>query len=442
MNDPATGLHALRRLVPPVLSLCVLLPPAAAPAQVLPAEQPAGQSQVLSSLQSPALHGVHLGMIQEAWDDPEAHRAPDQASPGYKLYRYAWNAVYRLNIRVDTTASLRLDPSESIANNFLAAPYLFEVRAVPPNALEIRPLHAGGDTTLAVYTRSGRLYKFYLRSLDADAATIPDVLADVLLARTPVQSPGSAGGPHQARPAADGAQTTVQGTPATDFSAPDALARLNAGGLHPRPQGIYGNLAQHGADITALRYDLRAYGSSPEAVAAIGPERVFRDNRWTYVDFGPRSASMNAWPTASLLAAGTETPVASRIAGPDRNVLIVEAIGSVVLRSGPHVICIELVGTPSGPPPASPRQAAPARAVIQGAPPDPGAGAVRVSVLFHADDAASLRQHLPAALRNVPDVVPDIRGDSASIESLPYPTALAICATLSPSGIRCTFRTL
>ncbi len=419
------------------------------PQDALPAQHAAETDAILSALEAPELHGINLGMIQQAWDDPESHRAPDQASPGYKLYRYAWNAVYKLNIRVATTTSLRLDPNEMITRTYLADPALFEVIAVPPNALEIRPLHAGADTTLALYTASGRLYKFYLRSLSPQAPVIPDVLADVLLLSTPVQPLSNAVGPHPVQSDTAQQQPDISGftnhtaRPSTTFTNPQTnLAELNAGGLHPQPAGLYGNLERHGADITALRYDLRAYGSTPEAIAAIGPERVFRDNRWTYIDFGNRATSMSAWPTASLLSAATETPVATRIAGPSRNILIVEAIGSVVLRSGPHVICIDLVGKPEGPPAASPRQAAPLQPVIQGAPPDPGTNTVTVNVLLHATDAETLQQSLPAALRNVPDAVPAIRGNTATIRSLPYPTALSVCASLSPAGIRCTFQTL
>lgn len=90
-----------------------------------------------------------------------------------------------------------------------------------------------------------------------------------------------------------------------------------------------------------LRTDLKILASTP-AASIIAPVAAWRDDRFTYLDFGPRAASMSTWPVAALVVDGIESPVGTRVAGPNRSVMIVEAIGNVVLRNGQHVVCITL----------------------------------------------------------------------------------------------------
>ena len=86
----------------------------------------------------------------------------------------------------------------------------------------------------------------------------------------------------------------------------------------------------------------------------IAPERVWRDNVFTYIDFGEKALNMNQRPVVSLLVEGGESPVGFRTEGPQSRLLVVEAIGDLVLRNGGRIVCIKLRSKPyllSNPPP-------------------------------------------------------------------------------------------
>ena len=90
-------------------------------------------------------------------------------------------------------------------------------------------------------------------------------------------------------------------------------------------------------------------GQQPTAKRAgelIGPERVFRDDRWTIIDFGKNTEGrIRVLPIPSRVIDRTESPVTHRYTGKGR-FLIVEAIGEIVLRDGQNVVCLHLAGTP------------------------------------------------------------------------------------------------
>ncbi|WP_204348969.1 hypothetical protein, partial [Klebsiella pneumoniae] len=69
-----------------------------------------------------------------------------------------------------------------------------------------------------------------------------------------------------------------------------------------------------------LRTDLKIL-ASPPAASIIAPVAAWRDDRFTYLDFGPRAASMSTWPVAALVVDGIESPVGTRVAGPNRSVM-------------------------------------------------------------------------------------------------------------------------
>jgi hypothetical protein len=73
----------------------------------------------------------------------------------------------------------------------------------------------------------------------------------------------------------------------------------------------------------------------------IAPERVWRDRIFTYIDFGDKVISMTQRPVVSLLVEGGESPVGFRTDGEDGRLLIVEAVGDMVLRSGQRIVCIK-----------------------------------------------------------------------------------------------------
>ena len=93
-------------------------------------------------------------------------------------------------------------------------------------------------------------------------------------------------------------------------------------------------------DPSEFRFDLDIFVPNPDDYV-IAPERVWRDRGFTYIDFGDKVISMTQRPVVSLLVEGGESPVGFRTDGEDGRLLIVEAVGDMVLRSGQRIVCIK-----------------------------------------------------------------------------------------------------
>ena len=93
-------------------------------------------------------------------------------------------------------------------------------------------------------------------------------------------------------------------------------------------------------DPSEFRFDLDIFVPNPDDYV-IAPERVWRDRIFTYIDFGDKVISMTQRPVVSLLVEGGESPVGFRTDGEDGRLLIVEAVGDMVLRSGQRIVCIK-----------------------------------------------------------------------------------------------------
>ena len=93
-------------------------------------------------------------------------------------------------------------------------------------------------------------------------------------------------------------------------------------------------------DPSEFRFDLDIFVPNPDDYV-IAPERVWRDKIFTYIDFGDKVISMTQRPVVSLMIEGGESPVGFRTDGQDGRLLIVEAVGDMVLRSGQRVVCIK-----------------------------------------------------------------------------------------------------
>ena len=343
-----------------------------------------------------------LQRTQPAWSDPEQHRPAYQPVPGYVAYPYDAKSTYPVRTRPGFSTTIRLDPAEHIVQAILADPSAFEYTvaaddnlATPDNAAEIRPFYAGVDTTLKIRTQTGRHYSFYVASVPENWPRITDLTVDIVLPSGPPGHPGPPAAQPGAAPGPGGdpgrhqrifpapAATPAPVTGPADSGADDPRLRTLAGNplaIDPNADGAaWGSLEHVAFDPSRMTYDISAFASTPEAATRIAPVRVWRDDHWTYVDFGHKARGMSDWPAVTLVADGTETPVAVRVAGRERQILIVEAIGDIVLSSGPHVVCL-LLPRQARPAPPPRGTAAPLRRHDAGLPP---AGATGPAVHTH-----------------------------------------------------------
>ena len=184
----------------------------------------------------------------------------------------------------------------------------------------------GVDTNMIVFGRSGNKYVFYVQSETVNTDRITNAIIDIEVVknRKNVAANGSAviGGGRVS--AADGisAPTSADATYTRDMQREDWIEKIPV-------------------DPTKFRFDIEVYVPNPDDII-IAPERVWRDNIFTYIDLGEKALTAIQRPIVTLIVERTETPVGFRAAGPNNRLIIVEGMGDMVLRSGKRIVCLKL----------------------------------------------------------------------------------------------------
>ena len=410
-------------------AVCILLALSTAPA---PAQDYAAPSLPFDYF------GTDLQLDQNAWDDPLANIGPDQHTPGHRICANTPNTICQARVRYGLITTIRLDPSERIVRASISDPTAFEAStfpAGPNNVIEIKPRAAGIDATLMIYTQDGTLYPVRLASKTHLEPTITDIIVDI-----------------QSRRPATAAPSLPQAPP-TDLSTPAPPATLDATHSLQSAQlaalagtdtakggvwGTYGNLEIHDFDPAKLVYDMQAWANTEEAARLIGPVRVFRDDKWTYVDYSNRIEVLQRWPSVMRVTDNTESPIATRVAGPNGEILIIEGIGDFVLRSNDAIICLKINRTPVGPPltvvrtaPQPPPVVAPTPSVASPEPDTP-----RVDLIVHLPD-----DHSDALRATVQQIIraeaPYAHPTNGRVPGVALLHAQRACYSLAKIGVTC-----
>lgn len=184
----------------------------------------------------------------------------------------------------------------------------------------------GSDTNMIVTGKSGNKYIFYLRSEPSNSSEITYSQVDITL---------------------DGnsALPTTTGTAANTGTSTGSMSSIfkkntASSGVVGVDGEDYGWIKSMKIDPSEFRFDLDIFVPNPDDYV-IAPERVWRDRIFTYIDFGDKVIAMTQRPVVSLLVEGGESPVGFRTDGEDGRLLIVEAVGDMVLRSGQRIVCIK-----------------------------------------------------------------------------------------------------
>lgn len=249
--------------------------------------------------------------VQRAWNEPTRNMAHNQLSPGYTRYDYRPDRVIPLRLREAMNTTVRFPADELIEDVYVSDPVSFEAIVPRSNVVMIRVIRPGADGNVVAMGRSGNLYQFYVRGEPANTKTITDMSVDIMVTGLTRGNgmPANMGGLSRTASASD--------------------LRVEADWLRSigfRPENIV--------------HDLSIFVPSDHS-AGVAPERVFRDNQYTYIDYGANADALNEWPVASLVVQGVETPVNVRTAGPNGRMLVVEAVGDIVLRNGMKIVCIK-----------------------------------------------------------------------------------------------------
>ncbi len=265
--------------------------------------------------------------VQSAWDNPNANMTSGSIKPGYAQLSWDAGTVLPIKLRNGMVTMVNLPVGEQIEDAIVGRDEFFTINATQGGrTMYITPAqdNMGSDTNLIVTGKSGNVYTFYLRSEPANASEITYSQVDITLdggARLPSNMAV--------------ASTTGGGSMNSIFNkTPAKSGTVGVDGEN------YDWIKTMKIDPSEFRFDLDIFVPNPDDYV-IAPERVWRDRVFTYIDFGDKVISMTQRPVVSLLVEGGESPVGFRTDGEDGRLLIVEAVGDMVLRSGQRIVCIK-----------------------------------------------------------------------------------------------------
>lgn len=266
--------------------------------------------------------------VQGAWDNPNANMAAGSIKPGYAQLPWSVGSVLPVKLRSGMVTMINMPRGEQVEDIYVGNSELFDFSgAQGDSSFMITPKtgNNGDDTNMIVTGTSGNKYIFYLRTEPLGASEITYSQVDIVLDDgnvLPTASGRASGG-------------AVAGGGGSIFKKVSSTA-----GTVGAVNEDYGWIKSVKIDPSEFRFDLDIFVPNPDDYV-IAPERVWRDRIFTYIDFGDKVISMTQRPVVSLLVEGGESPVGFRTDGEDGRLLIVEAVGDMVLRSGQRIVCIK-----------------------------------------------------------------------------------------------------
>ena len=264
---------------------------------------------------------------QTAWNNPNANMAMGSTKPGYAQMSWSKGTVLPIKLRSGMVTMISLPAGEQIEDAMIGNESMFNIDATQgTNVMYITPMTTtqGGDTNMIVSGKTGNQYIFYLRAEPTNSPEITYSQVEIVMdGNAPL-------------PTINGVATTPSGSMGSIFkkNKKSSSSTIGVDGED------YGWIKSMKIDPSEFRFDLDIFVPNPDDYV-IAPERVWRDRIFTYIDFGDKVIAMTQRPVVSLLVEGGESPVGFRTDGQDGRLLIVEAVGDMVLRSGQRIVCIK-----------------------------------------------------------------------------------------------------
>ncbi|MBR5154629.1 MAG: TrbG/VirB9 family P-type conjugative transfer protein [Alphaproteobacteria bacterium] len=272
-----------------------------------------------------------LGMIQSAWKDPLQHMGEGQLKPGYSKYYWTPDLILPVRVREGMYTLINFPSWEVIENVYLGDGVSFTAQIQGPSSLMVYPdssQFVGVDTNMIVFGRSGNKYVFYVQSETVNTDRITNAIIDIEV----VNKKGTSGAPNVSK-AGTGYLGGKNGGYSGDSNSADST--------YTRDMQKEDWIERIPVDPTQFRFDIEVYVPNPDDII-IAPERVWRDNIFTYIDLGEKALTAVQRPIETLIVERSETPVGFRAAGPNNRLIIVEGMGDMVLRSGKRIVCLKL----------------------------------------------------------------------------------------------------
>lgn len=272
-----------------------------------------------------------LGMVQSAWLDPLQNLGEGQSKPAYSRYYWSPDLVLPVRLREGMLTLINFPEWEMVEDVYIGDSKTFDGRISGPNTLLLYPKSGamvGVDTNIIVFGRSGNKYAFYARSEGVNTERLTNSIIDIEVVDEE-KNGGSVGGfgsvasgGSRLNASAYTGSKSVDSTFTKRFQKEDWIQSIPL-------------------DPTKFRFDIEIYVPNPDDVV-IAPERVWRDDIFTYIDLGEKALNMVQRPIVTLIVERVETPVGFRTAGPNNRLIIVEGIGDMVLRNGKRIVCLKM----------------------------------------------------------------------------------------------------
>lgn len=273
-----------------------------------------------------------LGMTQAAWLDPMQNLGEGQSRPAYSKYYWSPDLVLPVRLREGMITLVNFPEWELIEDMYIGDNATFDGQISGPNTILLYPrkgANVGVDTNIILFGRSGNRYVFYAKSEGVNTERLTNSIIDIdVIGNNGGAGGGSYGGGYGG--AGRGVNASAGG--GNGYSVDSTFTKRNQ-----RNDWIK-NIP---VDPTKFRFDIEIYVPNPDDVV-IAPERVWRDDIFTYIDFGEKALNMTQRPIVTMIVERTEVPVGFRTKGPNNRLIIVEGIGDMVLRNGKRMVCLKM----------------------------------------------------------------------------------------------------
>ena len=274
-----------------------------------------------------------LGMTQAAWLDPLQNLGEGQSKPAYSKYYWSPDLILPIRLREGMITLLNFPQWELIEDMYIGDNATFDGQISGPNTILLYPrkgANVGVDTNIIIFGRSGNKYVFYVRSEGVNTERLTNSIIDIDVIDGPAGSRGAGmvGG-------------SVGGGSGMNASSYKAGNSHSADSLFTKRFQRSDWIKEIPLDPTKFRFDIEVYVPNPDDVV-IAPERVWRDDIFTYIDLGEKALNMTQRPIVTLIVERIEVPVGFRTKGPNNRLIIVEGIGDMVLRNGKRIVCLKM----------------------------------------------------------------------------------------------------
>lgn len=269
-----------------------------------------------------------LGMTQAAWLDPLQNLGEGQTRPAYSKYYWTPDLVLPIRVREGMLTMVNFPEWELIEDIYLGDQNTFDGQISGPSTLLLYPrsgAQVGVDTNAIVFGRSGNRYVFYLKSEAVNTERLTNAIIDIEVVNDNVSNSAGGVSPYS------GGKNGGSGIGGSKGAISNYTKRFQKSDW----------IQSIPVDPSEFKFDLEVYVPNPDDVV-IAPERVWRDNIFTYIDLGKKSLNMVQRPVVSMIVERVEVPVGFRAKGPDNRLIVVEGIGDMVLRNGKRIICIKM----------------------------------------------------------------------------------------------------